>query len=91
MVTGAEQKIRDSRLGERSSKELDRIAKATKKNEVDLAHYKKRAKIYCDQRNAHDAEVRRLKSRVNKLLAKCSALEEKVQDYNDGMIVPDWL
>jgi hypothetical protein len=35
--------------------------------------------------------VRRLKGRVNKLLAKCSALEEKVQDYNDGMIVPDCL
>jgi chromosome segregation ATPase len=90
-VTGAEQNNRDSRLRERSSKELDRIAKSTKKNEVDLAHYKKFAKIYCDQLNAQDAEVRRLKSRVNKLLAKCSALKEKVQDYNDGMTVPDWL
>ena len=91
MVTGAEHKDRDLRLRERSSKELDRIAKATKKNEVDLARYKKCAKIYCDQLNAQDAAVRRLKGRVNMLLAKCSALEEKVQNYNDGMIVPDCL
>ena len=91
MVTGADQITRDSRLRERSSKELDRIAMATKRNEVNLAHYKERAKIYSDKLNAQDAEVRRLKGRVNKLLARCFALEEKVQDYNDGMIVLDWL
>ena len=78
MVTGADQRNRGSRLLGRSAKELDRIAKATKKNEVDLARYKKCAKIYCDQLNAQDAQVRRLKGRVNKLRAKCAAREEKV-------------
>ena len=91
MVTGAEQKDRDSRLRERSSKELDRIAQATKKNEVDLARYKKFAERYAAQLNAQNAEVRRLKEKANRLLRKCTVLEQKVQDYNDGMIVPDRL
>jgi uncharacterized protein YeaO (DUF488 family) len=91
MVKGAEQKVRDLRLRDISAKELDRIAKATKKNEVDPARYKKFAESYAARLNAQNAEVRRLKEKANRLVRKCTALEQKVQDYNDGMIVPDWL